>query len=140
MSWIACDTSGEVPAARDDHGCTVIGSVMFIHGGYCEMESQFTNTLYGLNLETIIWTKYPDKSTRVVESDFHTAIAVGQDKIIVFGGRFDELASMFSARDIYDDKFYCYDLHKLVWSEMVTTGYKPAGRRSHCAGCMKRRC
>ena len=36
-SWIACDTGGEVAAARDGHSCTVIGSVMFIHGGYCEM-------------------------------------------------------------------------------------------------------
>ncbi|XP_065895256.1 kelch domain-containing protein 3-like isoform X1 [Dysidea avara] len=134
-SWIVCDTSGQVPAARDGHGCTVIGSVMFIHGGYCEMESQFTNTLYGLNLETLMWTEYPDKGARVVERDFHTATAVGQNKIIVFGGRSDELAPIFSARDIYDDKFYCYDLNKLVWSEMITTGYKPVGRRSHCAVC-----
>ena len=37
--------------------------VMYIEDMYVlfPQESQFTNTLYGLNLETLMWTEYPDK-------------------------------------------------------------------------------
>ena len=132
-SWVNCKTSGQVPEARDGHGCTTIGPVMFIHGGYCEMESRFTNTLYGLNLETLIWEQYPCKGVHVMERDFHTATAVGNHKIVVFGGRSDRMAPIFSGFDIYDDKFYCCDLRDGSWSQMITTGYNPGGRRSHSA-------
>ena len=132
-SWVSCLTSGQVPEARDGHGCTMIGPVMFIHGGYCEMESRFTNTLYGLNLETLVWENYLCKGVHVMERDFHTATAVGENKIIIFGGRSDQMAPIFSGYEIYDDKFYCYDLRDNTRSEMITTGYNPGGRRSHSA-------
>ena len=132
-SWVDLKTSGQVPDARDGHGCTMIGPVMFIHGGYCEMQSKFTNTLYGLNLETLVWELYPCKGVHVMERDFHTATAVGKHKIVVFGGRSDRMAPIFSGYDIYDDKFYCYDLQDGNWSQMITTGYNPGGRRSHSA-------
>ena len=132
-SWVNCLTSGRVPEARDGHGCTRIGPVMFIHGGYCEMESRFTNTLYGLNLETLVWENYPCKGVHVMERDFHSATGVGKNKIVIFGGRSDQMAPIFSGHDIYDDKFYCYDLRDGTWSEMITTGYNPGGRRSHSA-------
>ena len=131
-SWVNCQTSGQVPEARDGHGCTFIDPVMFIHGGYCEMESRFTNTLYGLDLETLIWRLYPCTGAFVKERHLHTATAVGNHKIIVFGGR---CSHMFSFD--YDDKFYCYDLRDSKWSQMVTTGYKPMGRRSHIAACCR---
>ena len=83
-SWISIKTSGDVPNARVGHGCTLIGPVMFIHGGYCEAESNFTNTLYGLNLETLVWELYPCKGVHVKERDFHTATAVGEHRIIIF--------------------------------------------------------
>lgn len=132
-SWENIKTSGQVPDARDGHGCTLIGPVMFIHGGYCEMESQFTNTLYGLNFETLVWELYPSKGVYIKERDFHTATAVGKHKIIVFGGRSDRMAPIFSGYDIYDPKFYCYDLRNGSWSQMITSGYSPGGRRSHSA-------
>jgi len=132
-SWVNCQTSGQVPEARDGHGCTLIDSIMFIHGGYCEMESRFTNTLYGLNLETLLWELYPCKGVYVKERDFHTATAIGKHKLIVFGGRSDEMAPIFSNHDIYDDQFYCCDLRDGSWSQVITTGYKPVGRRSHSA-------
>lgn len=132
-SWMDFKTSGQVPDARDGHGCTQIGPIMFIHGGYCEMESRFTNTLYGLNLETLVWTLYPRKGVYVKERDFHTATAVGNHEIIVFGGRSDRMAPIFSGRDVYDDKFYCYNLRDGTWSQMITSGYNPGGRRSHSA-------
>ena len=65
-SWISIVTSGRVPSARESHGCTIIGPVMFIHGGY-ETEYECTNTLYGLNLETLVWELYPCKGIHVKE-------------------------------------------------------------------------
>ena len=132
-SWINIETSGDVPNARDGHGCTLIGPVMFIHGGYCEAKSNLTNTLYGLNLETLVWELYPCKGVHVKERDFHTATAVGEHRIIIFGGRSDQMGPIFSGYDVYDDKFYCYNLQDGKWAQMVTSGYNPGGRRSHTA-------
>ena len=132
-SWVSCLTSGIVPEARDGHGCTMIGPIMFIHGGSNEIKSRFTNTLYGLNLDTLVWENYPRKGVHVMERDFHTATAVGKNKIIIFGGRSDQMGPISSGYEIYDDKFYCYDLRDKTWSEMITTGYNPGGRQSHSA-------
>ena len=33
--------------------------------------------------------------------------------------------------------FYCYDLRDGKWSQMITTGYQPGGRRSHSAVCFR---
>ena len=128
-SWVNCPTGGQVPEARDGHGCTMIGPVMFIHGGYCEMKSGLTNTLYGLNLDTFVWRLYPCHGIVVKERHLHTATAVDNHKIIVFGGRCRHVISSLS----YDDKFYCYDLKDGRWSHLITSGYQPMGRRSHVA-------
>ena len=136
-SWISIMTSGQVPNARDGHGCTLIGPVMFIHGGYCEAEAIFSNALYGLNLDTLVWELYPCEGVHVKERDFHTATAVGKHKIIVFGGRCDQMAPIFSGNDVYDEKFYCYNLQDGKWAQMITSGYNPGGRRSHSAVCFR---
>ena len=125
-----------MPEARFGHGCILIDSIMFIHGGYCEMESRFTNTLYGLNLDTLIWRLYPCTGTYVKERDFHTATGVEKHKIVVFGGRCGRMTPIFTL-DAYDEKFYCCDLRNGKWSQMITTGYKPLGRRSHVAACWR---
>ena len=130
-SWISIVTSGRVPSARESYGCTMIGPVMFIHGGY-ETEYKCTNTLYGLKLETLVWELYPCKGAHVKERGFHTATAVGKHKIIVFGGRSDRMA-LFSGHDVYDDKFYCYNLQDGKWAQMITSGYNPGGRECHSA-------
>jgi len=136
-SWINCDTIGDTPEGRDGHGCTLISNTMFIHGGYCEAKSRLSNDLYGLNLETLCWTKYPNEGAQIKERDFHTATAVSEDEIVVFGGSSDETAPSSSFLYSYDDKFYCYNLKKHKWREMAITGYKPQGRRSHTAICCR---
>ena len=41
--------------------------------------------------------------------------------------------ALFSGHDVYDDKFYCYNLQDGKWVQMITSGYSPGGRRSHSA-------
>ena len=132
-SWISIVTVGQVPNATVGHGCTMIGPIMFIHGGYCERKFKYTNTLYGLNLDTLVWELYPCNGVYVKERGLHTATAVGKHKIIVFGGRSDQMAPIYSGHDIYDDKFYSYNLQDGKWAQMITSGYNPGGRRSHSA-------
>ena len=129
-SWVNCHTSGQAPDASLGHSCTLIGSTMFIHGGFCSIESKCTNTLHGLNLETLIWKLYPCAGTNVEERFLHTATAVGNYKIVIFGGVSGHISSMDA---VYDERFYSYDLRDGKWSPIVTTGYKPMGRRSHIA-------
>ena len=99
------------------------------------MGSRFTNTLYGLNLETLIWQLYPCEGTIVKARHLHTATAVGDHKIVVFGGRSHHDYYMHSFQ--YDHKFYCCDIRDGRWSQMATTGYRPIGRRSHIAACFR---
>ena len=54
---------------------------------------------------TLEWELYPSKGVHVKQRDFHTATAVGKHIIIVFGGRSDRLAPIFSGYDIYDENF-----------------------------------
>jgi len=129
--WINCDTIGDIPDGRDGHGCTLIGSTMFIHGGFCEARSRLSNDLFGLNLETLCWTNYPNSGTNIAERDFHSVTATNKNEIVLFGGSSDDPMSSFYY--IYDNKFYCYNLKEYKWTQMATTGYKPLGRRSHTA-------
>ena len=124
-SWVNCETGGQVPDVFG-HSCTMIGSIMFIHGGLTrEWPWEYTNDLYGLDLETLMWRLYPCTGTHVEGRWFHTATAVRNHKIIVFGGCYH--------RHCYDKNFYCYDLRDGKWSQMITTGYEPIGRHGHIA-------
>ena len=65
---------------------TVMGSCLYLHGGIDEAEFRFTNDLFVLDLETLIWRLLPEAGDEVMQRDFHSAVAV-DDKIVVFGGR-----------------------------------------------------
>jgi len=132
-SWINCDTIGDAPEGRYGHSSTLIGSTMFIHGGFCIVRSEVSNDLYGLNLETLFWTKYPNNGARITGRDFHTITGKCKDEVILFGGSSDETNPLSSFIYTYDDKFYCYNLKEYKWTQFATTGYKPEGRRSHIA-------
>ena len=54
----------------------MIGSIMFIHGGLTRERWEYTNDLYGLDLETLIWRLYPCTGTHVEGRQFHTTTAV----------------------------------------------------------------
>ena len=110
---VCVKTSGQVPDVFG-HSCTMIGSIMFIHGG-CARRWRYTNALYGLDLDTLIWRLYPCTGTHVEGRCYHTATAVGNHKIIVIGGHSSGYYSP------YDKMLYCNDLRDGKWSQMITT-------------------
>ncbi|KAL5474818.1 hypothetical protein EMCRGX_G026835 [Ephydatia muelleri] len=130
--WLKLHCDGESPSSRDGHACTVIGKDMFIHGGFAANEMKFNGDTYKFDMMSHIWTKLPCQGEPVTERDFHTATAVN-NLIFVFGGRSDMFAPFFTANDVYDTKFYTYNLDQCQWSKVEVTGYRPDGRRSHCA-------
>lgn len=46
---------GEIPGARDGHSACIIGSCMYIFGGYENDENEFSQDVYVLNLSTMEW-------------------------------------------------------------------------------------
>lgn len=47
--------------ASDGHAACIYNNIMYIHGGYVEYRSQFTLSLYALNLNTLVWSEMPFK-------------------------------------------------------------------------------
>lgn len=107
------------------------------------MGDRLSNALYGLNLETLIWKQYPCSGMYVKERMSHTATAVGNGKIIVYGGLIDLdidplVSSIYDVEKRCDGNFYCYDLTDGKWSQLLTTGYTPGGRQGHVAAYYKK--
>ena len=65
---------------------TILGKYLYLHGGVDEADFRFTNDLYVLDLETLVWRMLPEGGDDMMQRDFHSAVAV-DDKIVVFGGR-----------------------------------------------------
>ena len=74
------------PSARSGPAMTILGKNLYLHGGVDEADFRFTNDLYVLDLETLVWKMLPEGGDDMMQRDFHSAVAV-DGKIVVFGGR-----------------------------------------------------
>lgn len=48
--------SGSLPGARDGHSACIVGSRMFIFGGFEEVIDQFSCDVHCLELQTMQWS------------------------------------------------------------------------------------
>ena len=85
--WEKPDVSGQVPGARDGHSAVVIRNQMFIFGGYEEEVGLFSQDVYSLNLNTLIWSFIPASGAAPSFRDFHTATVYLDRFMFIFGGR-----------------------------------------------------
>lgn len=56
LEWEKPHVSGTCPGARDGHSACIVGSKMYIFGGFEEMVDQFSCDVHCLDLETMTWS------------------------------------------------------------------------------------
>jgi N-acetylneuraminic acid mutarotase len=66
--------------------------------------------------------------------DFHSATNI-DDRMYIFGGRFDQMGAQQIPENFYDNRLYVFDPQDKSWSLITVGGQIPCGRRSHSA-CM----
>lgn len=130
--WNCLQANGQIPGARDGHSACVIGHNMYIFGGYEEEEDRFSQDVHVLNLQSLTWSYIVTKGTPPRWRDFHSATAIDH-YMYIFGGRGDRLGPYHSPDEVYCNQIKCLDTVTRTWSQPVTTGITPIGRRSHSA-------
>ncbi|XP_044183332.1 kelch domain-containing protein 3-like isoform X1 [Acropora muricata] len=132
ISWSRPPVQGKPPAARDGHTACVIGSRIYIFGGYEEEGERFSNSVEYLDTETLTWHAPRVTGKPAKWRDFHSATAVGTS-MYIFGGRGDKRGQEHSGEEVYSNKVSVFDTVKNCWFKLATSGDIPVGRRSHSA-------
>ncbi len=64
--------------------------------------------------------------------DFHSSTNLN-NRMYIFGGRFDQTGPEQTIENIYDNHLYVFDPQDHTWSSVTVRGDIPCGRRSHSA-------
>jgi hypothetical protein len=56
LEWETPEVSGNLPGARDGHSACIVGSYMYIFGGFEEVIDQFSCDVHCLDLRTMRWS------------------------------------------------------------------------------------
>jgi len=132
-TWKRPNVLGQIPGARDGHSACVIRDAMIIFGGYEEDEDRFSNEIHSFCFLTMTWTHVIVSGDPASWRDFHSATAVGDRYMIVFGGRSDYGAPFHTNHEFYCKKVHVFDTRTNRWSQPQVLGDAPTGRRSHSA-------
>ncbi|RWS07856.1 kelch domain-containing protein 3-like protein, partial [Dinothrombium tinctorium] len=129
--WSQPKVKGFIPSARDGHSSCVIDDCMFVFGGLDDNFEMLSQSLYCLNLRTLVWTLVKTYGVPPSPRDFHTASNV-DGRMYVFGGRSNNQGTA-NFHEIYESTVYCLDTSKMTWNSPFVSGEIPTGRRSHSA-------
>ncbi|KAJ2803424.1 hypothetical protein H4S07_004460 [Coemansia furcata] len=119
MYWKQTKTWGVRPPKMRSQTLTVIGSQMFVFGGW--NNSICYNDVYVMDTETMFWSKLRTSGDEVPPCRAHTATAVGS-RLFVFGG---------GDGTQYFADLYVLDTKSCVWTKARPAGVAPSPRRTH---------
>jgi len=117
--WRYIEVSGTVPSGRYRHSAVVIGTCMYVYGGY---RSKCLGDLHMLDLETMHWSQPETYGELPTPRSSHTA-CVWDKKMVIFGG----------SGHRYSNEVFIYDTETRVWSQKDTYGMIPSERWCHSA-------
>ena len=138
--WKELETRGQVPPLR--RGAAFVfdkrNGLVYTFGGFdakirfdllhvLDLRSCFSyfiilRQIFLTSKETLVWKELPNKGNRVGGRSYSSLVLYGQ-KLIIFGGRLNESQL---GKDMY-----CYDLEKLEWTMVDTSGEVPKERYAH---------
>uniref|UniRef100_H2ZPI0 Kelch domain-containing protein 3 n=1 Tax=Ciona savignyi TaxID=51511 RepID=H2ZPI0_CIOSA len=139
--WSKEKVNGSYPGARDGHAMCVVKGNIYMFGGYEEVAEQFSNEMYKLDMNGMIWLLIHHLEGHPANwRDFHTLTSCG-DLIYVFGGREDLNGPIHRRQEVYDNALKVFCTRTKTWFEPVHVDSKrPVGRKSHSAfvykGCL----
>ena len=120
-----------LPADREGHTASVVGTNIYIFGGTWTDEDENTlylNDLHRLDTQSLTWSRPVAAGTAPIEREGHTAATFGTS-IFIFGGTWV---------DDDDNSIYLNDLYTLqadvaAWAHPVASGKPPIPREGHTA-------
>ncbi|GMS81058.1 hypothetical protein PENTCL1PPCAC_3233, partial [Pristionchus entomophagus] len=118
------DRNNVIPYYRYGHTVVAHGGKAYLWGGRND-ESGACDVLHRFNPVSNCWRSLATKGRVPPARDGHSAV-VHEGQMIVFGG-FEEHDQRFS------QETFVYDFDSATWSEMSTTGDRPAWRDFHTA-------
>ncbi|KAM4608643.1 uncharacterized protein klhdc3l [Polymixia lowei] len=113
VNWQGKKSSPEMPANRKGHSAVVLGSSMFIYGGYIDMRGS-SQEFWSLDFDTMAWSQLDGSQQASMgpgPRHSHSAIAY-QDCMYLFGG----LKGLREQKD-----FWRWNSSSLAWSCLRTT-------------------
>ncbi len=134
-TWSVPAVTGQVPYARDGHSACIINHEMYIFGGYEETFYRFGLDVYKLDLKTMKWSFCECSGDPPSFRDFHTATAIDDRYMYVFGGRSDTSGG-YMQTEYYTNKLNYLDTSTMTWCSPKVKNQPstiPEGRRSHSA-------
>ncbi|EPT31033.1 kelch repeat protein, putative [Toxoplasma gondii ME49] len=126
--WSRPNPSGTSPGPRAAHSCDVIGTKMFIFGGW---NGKFAlNDLFILDVQSLRWTRVEQDGCSPPEArNNHTTAAVG-DRIFVHGGH--DGTQWLADLHVLDTTPAHMGRHRgLSWSSPPVSGRRPSARACH---------
>ncbi|KAF7186284.1 Protein ral2 [Pseudocercospora fuligena] len=144
LSGLVCNvhrTTGKEPHPLVGATTTVLGDKLYVFGGrrLSRTKPQLTANLYELDLIRRHWTKLETKGDVPPPRYFHSVCALGDTKLVCYGGMSPapapELSAEAQAEVIVMSDVHIYDVPSRTWTR-VSTPDAPQGRYAHCAAIL----
>ncbi|WVQ83111.1 hypothetical protein IAT38_005249 [Cryptococcus sp. DSM 104549] len=108
-SWVELNISGEAPQRR--RGATAVlskdGKKAVVLGGASAGLGEAYGDVWALDMDTAVWTQVTGSEDGAGPRFDHTAVAVGGDQVVVFGG--------FTATGPADSQVYIFNTASMMW-------------------------
>lgn len=133
--WEKKTTSGTPPLGLYNNAHALIGSSLYVYGGYDGQKSY--NTLYKLDLSTLQWTevKYSSGSKTPMKMSGCGMVAYGTQKLVLFGGYGvtedqDRSSPFFKRNSVtkgtgWTSEVWVFDIEEGKWFEPEASGSCP---------------
>lgn len=144
LSGLVCNvhrTTGKEPHPLVGATTTVLGDKLYVFGGrrLSRTKPQLTANLYELDLIRRHWTKLDTKGDVPPPRYFHSVCALGDTKLVCYGGMSPAPAPELSAdaqpEVIVMSDVHIYDVPSKTWTR-VNVPDAPQGRYAHCAAIL----
>lgn len=122
--WFPAYTSGAAPSARGGHSATALPNGNVVVFGGVKGDGKWANDVHVLNSRVYSWFKPLIRGAPPKARSYHTATAMADGKIVVFGGN----GASKSFREVY-----YLDTETWTWHEPETSGDLPRSRTGHSA-------
>lgn len=144
LSGLVCNvhrTTGREPHSLVGATTTILGDKLYVFGGRRISRSRptLTSDLYELDLLRRHWSKIEIKGDIPQPRYFHTMCALGDSKLVCYGGMSSELPATANSESpeaqvsVMSD-VHIYDTATQTWHKVHTPGPdSPPGRYAHCA-------
>jgi host cell factor len=132
MTWYQGPEGGNAPLGRLNHSASLIGTKMYIFGGW--NKDVFFNDLFVLDLAAMAWTQPETSGPAPLPRMGHVATVVGTNVLIQGGFYYDksQVSDKMGSRlkESYLNDLRVLDTESFVWSRLRVSGVPPR----HCYG------